>query len=201
LYSAAGQKIRIEWITESGGSAKAAWGIDHDGGSETENMLDTRCLISNLKRSQFDLLDKAIVERKPVLIRLETDVNLKTRPNFVIVQRLDTKYWTGNGVGSGAIWTPDSPPGWTADAWTSFWLWFSDKRFEITSNTTTALTVDLDGKTLPASSTSSEIVAVKEWYPILNIPDLADGMDQPLGDSQLSQALICTKLPYVGDQA
>lgn len=199
LYSSLGQNVRIEWVTRSGGTYNDAWDIT-EGGTPSDNILDTVAIISGLEEPQLQLLDKSIIDASPALLFLETDINLKNRPNFIIAQKIETEYWKGDGTGASTVWTPDSPPSWTADEWIGFSLWFSDRRFEITDNDTTTLTVDLDGGTLPTSSTEAEIVSIQEWFPSLNAPDLADGMVSPLGDSQLLQSLLITKIPVRGDQ-
>ncbi|GEM_PF-4365788 len=199
LYSALGQLVRIEWQTQSGGIYKNPFEV-YVGGTLTKNVLDTVALISSIRDSELKLMDSEIVRANPAIIKLRTNVNLKNHPNFRIIQKIKDEYWTGAGTGAGSVWTPDSAPNWTADQWRGFWLWFSDKRFEVLSNTATALTVNLAGDTLPASSTTGEIMSVKEWYPVFNQPTLGGGVRSAAGTHQLLQSVLCTEIPIRGDQ-
>ena len=200
MHSAMGQDIRIEWITKAGGTLNAAYNVT-EGGTDSLNVFDTKAIITHIDDRRLLELGMTLTDADFFFIDIETDINLKNKPNFVIVQKIDDpEYWDGNGIGASAVWTPDSAPSWTVDQWKGYWLWFSDKRFEIVSNTTTALTVNLGNYTLPTISTYGEIVSVKKYKPIMDAPSLDEGMRTPFGSGILFQTIIATTTGTVGDQ-
>jgi len=200
MYSPLGQTIRLEWETISGGTLKESFNII-EGGSKTEHIFDTNAIITSVDFRVLQQLSQEIISHTPAVIKIETDINLQNSPHFMIAQKLDTVGWGAKvGSGSSAVWTPTVAPSWTVDQWKGFWLWFSDRRFLIESNSTTALTVDLRDQLLPVSETSAEIIEVQEWYPVFNNPSLSDGMRYPFGGGQLWQSVLCTKIPIPGDQ-
>jgi len=197
LYGGVGQDVRIEWITKSGGIADNVWDVT-TGGTDTTNILNARGIVMDAERYQGKLriVENAIEYQHNVIWLLETDVNLKNQTNFILLQLLKDQYNSGSGTGSGSVWTV-SGSSWTVNQWAGFWLVFSDKRFEIVSNTATQLTVTLAGETLPASS-SYEIMGIKEWYPFIPAPTLEDTMGLALGDGQLLQSVYCSQVPTKG---
>jgi len=202
LYSAQGARVRVEWITETGGVAKSNWEFS-TGTTETVNRDDTRAWILPLSRPDMKVLDADIVEYNPAMIWLDFNINLFNRQNFTLVHKIITgQYHKANGTGTSTTWTPDTTPDdWTGDQWIGYYLWFSDKRFKITDNSTTALTVTLAGKTLPATSTEGEIVGCQEWYPVFNKLAVDQALVQPHGEGMLLQKLLCTQIPYRGQES
>lgn len=199
MHSPMGQDVRIEWFIKSGGTPNVTYDIV-EGGTDTLNIFDTKAIISSIDDKQLVALGLTLMDGNHALIQLDTNINLQMKPNFVIVQKIDTEYWEGDGTGASSVWTPDVAPNWTVNQWKGFWLWFSDKRFLIVSNTTTALTVTLGNHTLPTSSTSGEIVAAKVWKPVHDTPSLADNMRTPIGSDILFQTILCTDTGTIGDQ-
>jgi len=194
LQSSVATDIRIEWKTTSGGTTDVVYDIV-DSGTDTRNVLDTKGVLEWVDRVNTDRVENAIAHHRDAIWMINTDVNLKNRENFIIAQKIKDEYEDGSGAGSGSAWTVSAS--WTTDQWKGFWLVFSDKRFLITSNTATVLTVDLDGDTLPASD-DYEIMAIKEWYPIDNVPGLEDNMSANIGNFNLLQGIYCTQIPMQG---
>ena len=202
MYSPLAQSVRIEWETISGGVLKESFQI-YEGGTKTEHVQDTQAIIISIdpNRSNIKQLDSAILTFNPVIIKIETDINLKNSPNFIIAQKLTTEEWgTRSGIGASAVWTPEDVPNWTVDQYKGHWLWFSDRRFEIISNTAIAVTVELRDQVLPTALTGADIIEVQEWFPVMNNPSLSDGLRTTLGTEQLWQTILCTQLPVPGDQ-
>lgn len=203
MYSAMAQSIRIEWETVAGGVLKPAFNI-YKGGSKTEHVQDVQAIITEIDTAvmpQIQFLDSHILTNSPAIIKIETDVNLKNMSRFMIAQKITNNEWGSlPGSGSVAVWTPSADPSWTADQWKGYWLWFSDRRFEVLSNTTTALTVNLRDQALPTLATNAYILGVQEWYPVFNDQSVSNGLRTLLGTEQLWQAILCTKIPVPGDQ-
>ncbi len=199
MFSAMGQDIRIENITKVGGTPNVAYDVI-EGGVDTLNILDTKAIITHIDDRRLLEFGMTLTDADFFFIDVETEINLKNKPNFVIVQKIDDpEYWDGNGIGAASVWTPDVVQAWTIDQWKGFWLWFSDKRFEIVSNTATALTVTLGNYTLPTISTYGEIVSIKKYNPINDAPPLGSGMRYPFGSGILFQTIIATTVGTVGD--
>ena len=202
MYSPLAQSIRIEWETISGGVLKESFQI-YEGGTKTEYVQDVQAIISSIDsdRSNIQQLDSTILTFNPAIVKIETDINLRNSPNFIIAQKLTTEEWgTKAGIGAAAVWTPEDDPNWTIDQWKGHWLWFSDRRFEIVSNIAIAVTVELRDQALPTALTNADIIEVQEWFPVMNNPSLSDGLRTTLGNEQLWQTILCTQLPVPGDQ-
>lgn len=198
MHGAMAQNIRLEWITKVGGTPNVAYDVV-EGGTDNLNIFDTKAIITHIDDNRLLELGMTLTDADFFFINIDTDINLKTKPNFRIIQKIDTEYYQGNGTGASAVWTPGVAPSWIVNQWVGYWLWFSNRRFLIISNTATALTVTLGNYTLPIESTSGEIVSVKEYKPINDAPALSDGMRTALGSGLLFQTVICTTTGSVGD--
>jgi len=131
-------------------------------------------------------------------------LNLAGLDDLLILQRNKDKYYTAPGTGAAAVWTPDDAPSFTENEWISFWLVFSDRRFKIIDNDTTTITVDLttgvpgSKQTLPVASTTAEILALIEWYPIRRDLGVNGGAMSPLASQTIFQSIFVSRIPVVG---
>ncbi len=129
---------------------------------------------------------------------------LAGKENLLILQKGQDKYFTGAGVDAASVWTPAVDPEWTANEWVSYWLVFSDRRFRIVSNTTTALTVDLatgpsqQTTTLPSGSNTGEIMRLIEWYPVRKDLGIDGGALSPMNTNTIFQSVFVSRIPVTG---
>ena len=207
LYGHSSQRCRLEWITSTGGVLNAP----HNtmvGKTDTLNVSDNVAGIWG--PAQRDQREKPILKDQTISIDqlgywyFPNSLNLAGLTDLLILQRNKDKYYTGLGTGAAAVWTPDIDPEFTSNEWISYWLTFSDRRFKITGNDTTTVTVDLtsgvpgSAQTLPTESTSSEILRLVEWYPVRRGLGIDGGAMSPMGSQTLLQSILVSRIPVVG---
>ena len=218
IYSGEAQIIRLEWfgtdtsegtvyVARSGGSIDtlttgynkyfrdtpqtiedASWYLYTE-----DNISAYIHIVDEFDTRQFDNQKIVIGD---TLIYMKTSLNLYKRDKLRVVHLLDTEKITGTGTGSGSNWLDESAS-WDTNKYKGFWLVFSDRRFLITANTGTQLTVNLDGYTLPASGSYTIQPCIEYSTKIIN-PDLADGLSVPLGDEIPFQVLVCERIEQSG---
>ena len=205
LYGPTSHRVRLEWASETGGILNAPHNI-MVGATETVNIQnDVAALWGPVMRDQRE---KTRLEGLGLDIDqlgfwyFANDLNLADKDKLIILHLLKDKYYVGDGTGVSAVWTPDDAPSWTADEWISYWLVFSDKRYKITDNSTTAVTVDLatdpGGNALPAASTEAKIMKLIKWHPVRQDLGLSAGALSPMHESLIFQAVFSSRIPIVG---
>lgn len=207
LYGPTSQRVRLEWRTETGGTLNKPHNI-YVGATITVNVLDNVVAIFGSFKS--DQRERINLDRLALSIDqlgfwyFANNLQLADKNNLLILQHIKDKYYSGNGTGSGSVWTPDTDPSWTADEWIGRWLVFPDRRFKITDNGTESLTADLTsdpkdgGNILPTSSTQGKIMGLAEWYPVRNNLALQAGAIAPLETEMIFQAVFCSRIPIAG---
>lgn len=205
LYGPTSSRVRLEWVTEAGGTLNQPHNIMVDA-TETVNILDNvAALWGPVMRDQRE---KTRLEGLSLDIDqlgfwyFANDLNLADRDKLLILHRLKDKYYAGAGTGAAAIWTPDEAPSWTADEWIGYWLVFSDRKYKITDNSTTAVTVDLStdpgSNALPILSAEAEIMKLIKWYPIRQDLGVPAGALSPIFEENIFQSIFCSRIPIVG---
>lgn len=201
LYGGTSQLVRLEWETETGGALNAAHG-KNTGATKVTHILDNVQAmwgpVQENQRERIKLEGLALNIDQNGFWYFDNARNLAAKPKMVILHRLKDKFYSGLGTGALAVWTPDVAPGWTVDEWAGYDLVFSDRRFKVLSNTTTALTVTLDGGTLPAGSTTGEVLKLVEWYPVRESLDVLGGSFAPMGLESIFQSVYCQRMSTVG---
>ncbi len=206
LYAPSSQRCRLEWITSTGGTLNAPHNVMVDK-TDTLNVSDDVAGIWG--PAMRDQREKIIFENQTLSIDqlgywyFPDSLNLAGLTNLLILQRNKDKYYTGAGTGAAAIWTPATAPEFTADEWISYWLVFSDRRFKITDNDTTTITVDLtsgvpEGKQALPGSTTAEIIGLVEWYPVRQALGFDSGSMSPMGSQTLLQSIFVSRIPVTG---
>jgi hypothetical protein len=214
LYAGDSQLVRLEWLSQTAGESsvyaeKAGGSADVLTTGYNPYFDETPQTISGNKiylytetgvPANIHIADdwdvKAYDNQKlmvgDAIIMLATSVNLAKRDRVMIVHCLDTEKVSGTGTGSSATWT-DTSASWTTNQYKGMYLIFSDRRFLITANTATTLTVNLDGFTLPSSG-SYTIQACVVWKSKYPNPSLGDGLDEALGDDMGAQTIVCERV-------
>lgn len=201
LYGGSSQIVRLEWITKTGGTPNPAYGVN-EGATPTTNVLDNVAAIWG--PVQRDQKEKTTISEETLSIDQQgfwyfaNDLNLTGKPDLLILNRKMDKAYSGDGTSAAAIWTPDTAPAWTVNEWTGYWLVFPTSRFKILSNTVSALTVDLDGETLPVGSNTGEILTFVKWKPTRDDLSTPGGSLSPLGQEGIYQSILCNRLGIIG---
>lgn len=206
LYGPTSQQVRLEWITSVGGTYNAPHNV-YVGATETLNVSDNVAAIfgsfKSDQRERINLNGQTLDIDQLGFWYFDNSLNLSEKTKLLVLHRNKDKYHTGAGSSSGSVWTPDDAPGFTADEWISYWLVFSDRRFKITDNDETTVTVDLNSgvpdnlQALPASGTA-EILGLVEWYPVRRDLGFLGGAISPIGLETIFQSVFCSRIPIVG---
>lgn len=205
LYGPTSHRVRLEWMTETGGTLNEPHGIMEEA-TETVNIQNNIPAlwgpVMRDQREKTQLEGLALDIDQLGFWYFANDLNLADKDKLLILHLLKDKYYVGDGTGAGSIWTPDEDPSWTADEWIGYWLVFSDKRYKITNNSTTAVTVDLNSdpgsNALPALSTESEIMKLIKWHPIRQGLDVVAGALSPMAEENIFQSIFVSRIPAVG---
>lgn len=201
LYGPSSQRVRLEWITESGGVFNAPHDVYVDP-VKTPNVSDNVPGIwgpvMRDQRERITLADLALSIDQLGFWYFANDLNLANRKELVILQHVRDQYYTGAGTGLATVWTPDVAPSWTVDEWIGYWLVFSDRRFKVLSNAMLDVTVDLgvDG-ILPTGSTTAELQQLIEWYPVRDDLAVSAGAMSPLNEIAIFQSVFVSRIPAV----
>lgn len=201
LYGVSSQLVRLEWITETGGTFIASRNA-YEGATPTINVLDNIAAIWG--SVQRDQREKLSLEEQSMAIDqqgywyFDNALNLTGKPNLIILHRVMDELYSGDGTDASDVWTPDDDPSWTTNQWRGYWLVFPTSRFKILSNDGISVTVDFDGGTLPAGSTAGEILTFIKWKPYRNDLSNPGGSLSPLGQEGVFQSLLCTRLGIIG---
>ncbi len=207
LYGHSSQRCRLEWITSTGGALNKP----HNkmvGAIDTLNVSDNVAGIwgpvMRDQREKVNLDGQVFNIDQLGFWYFPNSLNLAGLTDLLILQRNTDKYYTEAGIGAGSVWTPDEVPVFTADEWISYWLVFSDRRFKITDNDVTTVTVDLTSgvpsskRTLPTSSTTAEILGLVEWYPVRRGLGFEGGAISPLSSQTIFKSIFVSRTPVVG---
>ena len=207
IYGHSSGLCRLEWITQTGGSLN----VPHDelvGATDAVNIEnDVAGMWGPVMRDQRERvsIDGNMISIDQLgFVYFANDLNLQGRDKLVILQHVKDKYYTGAGTGAGSVWTPGTAPAWTADEWITYWLVFSDRRFKITDNAAGNVTVDLTSEheianqSLPASSTTAEIMRFVEWHPVRADPGVVAGALSPLNEQVIFQSVFVSRIPITG---
>lgn len=199
--------FRLEWVTKTGGTLN----VPHNepvGATVSVNIeSDVPGIWGPVMRDQRERIsiDGNMISIDQLgFVYLSNDLNLQGRDELLILQHVKDKYFTGAGTGAAAVWTPDDAPAWTADEWITYWLVFSDRRFKITDNAAGNLTVDLTtereiaNQSLPAPSTTAEIMQFVEWHPVRQDPGVVAGALSPLNEQVIFQSVFVSRIPIAG---
>jgi len=207
LYGASSQRCRLEWITSTGGTLNKPHNL-MVGKTDTlvvsDNIAGIWGPVMRDQREKIDLDGQMINIDQLGFWFFPNSLNLAGLDDLLILQRNKDKYYTAPGTGAAAVWTPDDAPSFTENEWISFWLVFSDRRFKIIDNDTTTITVDLttgvpgSKQTLPVASTTAEILALIEWYPIRRDLGVNGGAMSPLASQTIFQSIFVSRIPVVG---
>lgn len=207
LYGPSSQRVRLEWVTSIGGTLNKPHN-KYVGATETlhisNNVAGIWGPVMRDQRERVRMEGQAIDIDQLGFWYFDNSLSLAEKTNLLILHCLKDKYHSSNGTGSASVWTPDEDPEFTADEWISYWLVFSDRRFKITDNDTTTVTVDLTSgipsslQELPETSTAAEIMALIEWHPVRQKPELPGGALSPMGQETILQSVFCSRIPIVG---
>lgn len=194
LYSR-GQVVRLEWDTESGGTARAGYGVN-EGATVTKNVDDNvRALKQSLGLNELKMVRDSRLNIGDAKWSFLTDVNFSLRKRLVIVHKLVDQKVTGTGTASGSVFTVATAT-YTVNEHVGKWLFLASSRFQVQSNTATELTVNLKGQTL--TSGAFELMPATEWFPMIQNPDQGDMLTYGIMDGALFLDIFCKPEPYVG---
>jgi len=207
IYGHSSCRFRLEWITQTGGTLN----VPHDELVDATDAVNIENDVAGMwgpvmrdQREKISIDGNMISVDQLGFVYFANDLNLQGRDNLVILQHVKDKYYIGAGTGAASVWTPDAAPGWTADEWITYWLVFSDRRFKITDNAAGNVTVDLTSeheianRSLPASSTTAEIMQLIEWHPVRRDPGVVAGALSPLNEQMIFQSVFVSRIPIVG---
>lgn len=200
LNGPASQNIRLEWITESGGTHNAP-NDTNEGAVKTTHVLDVPAIWGpvNTDQKEKTRLDQNNMSIDQVgFWYFSKTLDLADKKELVVIHKVKDTYFSGAGTTAAAIWTPDVAPSWTIDQWKGHWILFGDNRFKVLSNTDSALTVDLDGGALPVGSNVGSIYILVIWNPVRDGLGLPSGATSPLGDELVLQSVYCSRQELIG---
>ena len=207
LYGVSSQRCRLEWVTVSGGVLNSPHNINVGETKTLQVNEDVAGIWSPVMRDQRERVkfeDQVVMVDQLGFWYFANDLNLAGLQEILILQKFKDKYYTAAGTPASAVWTPTEAPSWSVDEWISYWLVFSDRRFKITSNTTTAITVDLTSgipaskQSLPAGSNTGEIMGLVEWYPVRRDLGIEGGALSPLNAETIFQSVFVSRIPVTG---
>ncbi len=201
LYGHSSGLFRLEWVTETGGTLNVPHDESVGSTKTTQVQTDVPGIWGPVMRDQREQIrvDGMMISIDQLgFVYFANDLNLQGKDQLVILEHVKDKYYSGAGTGAAAVWTPNTPPAWTADEWITYWLVFSDQRFKITDNAAGNVTVDLVGNTLPTSSTTAEIMRLIEWYPVRRDLGVVAGAIAPLNEQVIFQPIFVSRIPIAG---
>ena len=197
-YSGLGQFVRLEWETSSGGTERPGYGVS-EGATITTNVEDNvRCLKRSLGYNELKLVRDSRLNVGDAIFSFLPDSNFSGKKRLTVVHKLLDQKVTGSGSGSSNVFTVAGGD-YTVNAYTGWWLFFDDSRFQVQSNASGSLTVNLKKGTLPASDTF-ELMPASEWYPMIQNPDPGDMLTYGHGDGAILLDIFCKPEPYAGGE-
>ena len=201
INSPSSQLVRLEWITEVGGTYLESQRV-FEGATLTTNVLDNIPAIwgpvQRDQREKTRIFDQTISIDQQAYWYFDNAQNLSYLDKLMILQRVMDLLFSGDGTAAAAVWTPDAVQAWIVNQWKGYWLVFPTTRFKILSNDATSVTVDLDGGTLPVGSTAGEILTFVKWRAVKDDLSNPGGSMSPLGQEGIFQSVLCTRLGTVG---
>jgi len=201
IYGVGSQLVRLEWITETGGTFVPSRNA-YEGSTKVTNVLDNVAAIwgpvQRDQREKVSLQEQAMAIDQQGYWYFDNSLNLTGKPNLIILHRMMDELYSGDGTDASDVWTPDDDPSWTVNQWRGYWLVFAASRFKILSNDATSVTVDLNDGILPVGSTAGEILTFVKWDPDRDDLSNPGGSLSPIGQEDVFQSLLCTRLGIIG---
>jgi len=198
LYGELGQFVRLEWETETGGTWMPNYKT-YEGATVASHVEDgVRCLKRSLGLNELKLVRDSRINVGDAVFSFLPSSNFSTKKRLTVVHKLISQKVTGSGSGSASVFTVASGA-YTVNAYAGWWLFFSDRRVQVKSNTSDTLTVELGKTTLPATG-DFELMPASEWYPMIQNPDPGDMFTYGHGDGAILYDVFCKPEPYVGGE-
>lgn len=198
LYGELGQFVRLEWETETGGTWRPSYKV-YEGTTITDHVEDNvRCLKRSLGLNELKLVQDARLSVGDAVWSLLPTKNFSLKKKLTIVHKLMDQKVSGSGSGASDVFTVTGAS-YTVNDYAGWWLFFSDRRFQVESNTADAFTVNLKGGTIPATG-SFEVMPASEWYPMIQNPDPGDMFTYGHGDGVILFDVFCKPEPYAGGE-
>jgi hypothetical protein len=199
INSNSGNQFRVEWSDRTGGTAKTAWGIS-EGGTLTSQHRDIKGFIVKYKGPAILTEGRNLYKHAPKIIILDIEENLSNKENFSVFQKIKNFSYSGVGAFIGDDFAPTVDPEWTVNQWKNYYFMSGETRYIIDSNSDVLVACDTKGETPPVGAITGELLSLAPWYPTFNVPLIGSFMSLPWAEGLPFQAILCTSIPYKGDQ-